>query len=63
MSKYTAKLYCERCGKLLAEVNAHHEPQYGVFVPQDIVEKTFNMPSIFCQDCLNNRKGENNEML
>lgn len=60
MSQYTAELYCEKCGKLLAKIEAYHEPQYGVFVPQDIMEKKYRMPSMFCQDCLNGRKGENN---
>lgn len=62
MSQYTAEIYCEKCGKLLVKIKAYHEPQYGVFVPQDIVVKTFNMPSMFCQDCLNGRKGENNDL-
>ncbi len=57
MSQYTAELYCEKCGKLLAKIEAYNEPQYGVFVPQDIMEKKYRMPSVFCQDCLNGRKG------
>lgn len=61
MSRYTAEIYCEKCEKLLAKIEAYHEPQYGVFVPQDIMEKKYRMPSMFCQDCLNGRKGENNE--
>ena len=60
MSAYTANFYCEKCEKLLTKIEAYHEPQYGVFVPQDIMEKNYKIPSIFCQDCLNGRKGDNN---
>lgn len=60
MSAYTAEIYCEKCGKLLAKIEAYHEPQYGVFVPQDIMVKQYRMPSMFCQKCLN-RMEEDNE--
>ena len=61
MSEYIAEIYCQKCGKLLTKIEAYHEPQFGVFVPQDIMEKKYRIPSLFCQDCLNDRKGVNNE--
>jgi len=59
MSAYTAEIYCEKCGKLLAKIEAYHEPQRGVFVPQDIMDKRYRIPSIFCQDCLNGKEEVN----
>ena len=61
MSAYTAEIYCAKCGKLLTKIEAYHEPQHGVFVPQDFMIKQFRINSMFCQDCLNDRKGDNNE--
>ena len=61
MSSYTAQLCCERCGKLLAEVNAYHEPRAGVLVPQDFMERKYRLPSMFCQECLNRVEDERDE--
>lgn len=59
MSSYTAIIKCEKCGKILAEINAHHDgnrPDW--FVPQDIMSQDFKLDSVFCQDCLNGRSKE-----
>lgn len=59
MSSYTAVIKCKKCGKVLAEINAHHEPKADWFVPQDIVTEGFWLPSMYCQDCLNGRSSNN----
>jgi len=53
MSNYTAIIHCEKCGKVLAEINAYHEPKADWFVPQDIISRDYKINSIYCQDCLN----------
>lgn len=53
MSSYTAIIKCKECGKVLAEINAYHEPRPDWLIPQDIFEEEFGLPSIYCQDCLN----------
>lgn len=53
MSSYTAIIKCEKCGKVLAEINAYHEPRPDWFVTQDIMTEEFGLSSIYCQDCLN----------
>ena len=55
MSSYTAIIHCDKCGKVLAEINAFHEPRADWFVPQDIVSKDLKISCVFCQDCLNGR--------
>lgn len=55
MSSYTAIIHCDKCGKVLAEINAFHEPRADWFVPQDIGIKDLKISSLFCQDCLNGR--------
>lgn len=56
MSSYTAIIHCEKCGKVLAEINAYHDSSRpDVFVPQDIMSRDYKMDSIYCQDCLNGR--------
>ena len=55
MSSYTAIIKCKKCGKVLAEINAHHEPKPDWFVQQDIMSQEFGLPDMFCQDCLNGR--------
>ena len=56
MSSYTAIIKCKKCRKVLAEINAYHEPKPDTFVPQDIVEEEFGLPAMYCQECLNGRK-------
>lgn len=58
MSSYTAIIKCKKCGKVLAEINAHHEQKPDWFVPQDIMEQEFGLESIFCQECLNGKGSE-----
>ena len=53
MSSYTAIICCEKCGKELSKIEAYHKPKSDWFVPQDIMEQKFALPSMFCQDCLN----------
>lgn len=53
MSSYTAIIKCKKCGKVLAKINAYHEPRPNRFVPQDIMTEEFGLSSMFCQDCLN----------
>lgn len=53
MSSYTAIIKCKKCGKVLAEINAYHEPRADWFVPQDIMTEEFGLSSMYCQDCLN----------
>lgn len=53
MSNYIAIIKCKKCGKVLAEINAYHEPKANWFVPQDIMTQEFGLSSMFCQDCLN----------
>ncbi len=53
MSNYTAIIKCKKCGKVLAEINAYHEPKANWFVPQDIMTQEFGLSSMFCQECLN----------
>ena len=53
MSSYTAIIKCKKCGKVLAEINAYHEPKANWFVPQDIRTEEFGLSSMYCQDCLN----------
>lgn len=53
MSSYTAIIKCKECGKVLAKINAYHEPRPNWFVPQDIMVDEFSLPSRYCQDCLN----------
>ena len=55
MSNYTAIIHCEKCGKVLAEINAYHEAKADWFMPQDIMSSVYKMDSIYCQDCLNGR--------
>jgi len=55
MSSYTAVIRCKECGKVLAEINAYHEPKADWWVPQDFVTEEFGLSSIYCQDCLNGR--------
>lgn len=57
MSSYTAIIHCDKCGKVLAEINAFHEPRADWFVPQDIVSTDLKISCSFCQDCLNGRNG------
>ena len=59
MSSYTAVIKCKKCGKVLAEINAYHEPKPEWFVPQDFVTEEFGLSSIYCQDCLNGRAVQN----
>ena len=53
MSSYTAIIKCKKCGKVLAEINAYHEPKANWFVPQDIMTEEFGLSSMYCQNCLN----------
>lgn len=53
MSSYTAIIKCKKCGRVLAEINAYHEPRANWFVPQDIMTEEFGLSSMYCQDCLN----------
>jgi hypothetical protein len=53
MSSYTAIIKCKKCGKVLARINAHHEPGPNRFCPQDIMTEEFGLSSMFCHDCLN----------
>lgn len=55
MSSYTAFIKCKKCGKVLAKINAYHEPRSDWFVPQDIVTEEFGLSSVYCQNCLNER--------
>ena len=55
MSSYTAIIHCEKCGRELASIEAYHEPDPLMFVPQDIMTQDFKISSMFCQDCLNER--------
>ena len=59
MSSYTAIIKCKACGKVLAEINAHHESKPNWFVPQDIVTEEFGLSPIYCQDCLDGRSSNN----
>lgn len=59
MGSYTAFIKCKNCGKVLAKINAYHEPRPNWFVPQDFVTEEFGLPSIYCQDCLNGRTVQN----
>lgn len=63
MSCYTAIIHCDKCCRVLATINAYHEPRADWFFPQDIISKDLKISSRFCQDCLNgrNKKGANNE--
>lgn len=60
MSSHTAIIKCKECGKVLAEINAYHEPKANWFVPQDITTQEFCLSSMYCQDCLNGRSENNN---
>ena len=53
MSSYTAIIKCEKCGKVLARINAYHTPSPNRFVPQDIMTEEFGLSSMYCQNCLN----------
>jgi hypothetical protein len=53
MSSYTAIIKCGKCGKVLAKINAYHEPNPNRFVPQDIMTDEYSLSSMYCQDCLN----------
>ena len=60
MGSHTAIITCKKCGKILATINAYHEPKPNMFVPQDILMEEFGISSRFCQNCLNKteRQGE-----
>ena len=53
MSSHTALIKCEKCGKVLARIEAYHEPNINRFVPQDIMTEEFGLSSMYCQNCLN----------
>lgn len=55
MGSYTAIIRCKKCGRELARVEAYHEPDPLIFVPQDIRMDEYGLDSIFCQVCLNKR--------
>lgn len=59
MGSYTAFIRCKKCKKILAKINAYHEPKPGWFVPQDIVTEEFGLSSMYCQECLNGRSSNN----
>lgn len=61
MSNYTAIIKCGECGKVLAKINAHHEPGSNRFVPQDIMTEEFSLSSMYCQNCLNGITGTEGE--
>ena len=52
MSDYTAVIHCKKCNAELSRIRAYHD-RPGMFVPQDIMTKDFQIDSIFCQACLN----------
>lgn len=54
MSEYTAIIKCDKCGKVLAEINAYHN-RPDMFVPQDIALWQYGLPARFCMDCLNGK--------
>ena len=58
MSSYKAIIRCDKCGKVLAEIEAYHEPSPDLFVPQDIALWQYGLPDRFCQDCLNKKSSE-----
>lgn len=53
MSSYTAIIHCENCKKVLATIEAYHKNQIDTFVPQDIMVKDYELPKLFCENCLN----------
>ena len=53
MGSYTAIIKCKKCRKVLAEINAYHEPRPDCFVPQDIMTEEFGLSEMYCQKCLN----------
>lgn len=53
MSSNTAIIICKKCNKILATINAYHEPKSNWFVPQDITMEEYSISSRFCQNCLN----------
>lgn len=52
MSDYTAVIHCKKCNAELSRIRACCDKP-GVFVPQDIMTKDFQIDSMFCQTCLN----------
>ena len=53
-----AEIRCKKCGKVLTKIKSCEKPRPDAFIQQGTIVVTYDIESMFCDDCINKRNDE-----